>query len=204
MSAAAPAPMPSSRPDGIVVAPMRPRHLQGVVALETATNPRPWSERLFRDELRMPTSRHYLVALRDHVVVGYCGLMYHPDEGHITTLSVDVAERRAAVATRLLLVQLRAAAERSLTAVTLEVRITNRPAQELYRRFGFAPGGIRRAYYRDNREDALIMWLHDLDQPAQLDRLDRIRAELPAPLVVAHEVRDPDDDGEPTTEGVLR
>ena len=183
---------------------MRPRHLAGVVALETATNPRPWSERLFRDELRMPTSRHYLVALRDHVVVGYCGLMCNPDEGHITTLAVDVAERRAAVATRLLLVQLRAAVERSLSAVTLEVRITNRPAQELYRRFGFAPGGIRRGYYRDNREDALIMWLHDLDEPAQLDRLDRLEAGLPAPLVALVDPMGPGDGDESTTEGVLR
>jgi len=190
--------------DGVVVAPMRARHLRGVVELEQATNPRPWSERLFRDELRMGPSRQYVVALRDHVVVGYCGVMFNPDEAHVTTVAVSDDVRRQGVASRLLLVSFRRVAERGVDAVTLEVRITNRSAQSLYRRFGFAPGGIRRGYYRDNREDALIMWLHDLDQPAQLDRLDRIRAELPAPLVVAHEVRDPDDDGEPTTEGVLR
>ncbi len=174
---------PGAAGDGIVVAPMRPRHLQGVVALEAATNARPWSERLFRDELRMPASRHYLVALCDHVVVGYCGLMATPDGGHITTLAVDSEVRRAGIASRLLLVQLRAAVERGLTAVTLEVRITNRPAQELYRRFGFAPGGIRRGYYQDNREDALIMWSHDLDLPEQEARLDSIEAALRSPLV---------------------
>jgi len=171
--------------DGVVVAPMRARHLRGVVELEAATNPRPWSERLFRDELRMGPSRSYSVALREHVVVGYCGLMLNPDEAHVTTIAVADDLRRQGVATRLLLVALRRVADRGLDAVTLEVRITNRPAQSLYRRFGFAPGGIRRAYYRDNREDALVMWAHDVDGDDYAARLDGIEATLPSPLVVA-------------------
>lgn len=172
------------RTDGIVVAPMRARHLRGVVELEQATNPRPWSERLFRDELRMGSTRSYVVALRSHVVVGYCGVMFNPDEAHVTTVAVADDLRRQGVASRLLLVALRRVADRGVDAVTLEVRITNRPAQSLYRRFGFAPGGIRRAYYRDNREDALVMWAHDVTTDDYASRLDGIEAALPSQLVV--------------------
>jgi len=92
--------------------------------------------------------------------------------------------RRQGVASRLLLVALRRVADRGVDAVTLEVRITNRPAQSLYRRFGFAPGGIRRAYYRDNREDALVMWAHDVTTDDYASRLDGIEAALPSQLVV--------------------
>ncbi|MBM3662515.1 MAG: ribosomal-protein-alanine N-acetyltransferase [Actinobacteria bacterium] len=173
------------RTDGIVVAPMRSRHLRGVVELERSTNPRPWSERLFRDELRMGPSRHYVVAQQDHLVVGFGGIMFNPDEAHVTTVAVAEPFQRQGVASRLLLVGIRCVIDRGVDAVTLEVRITNRAAQALYRRFGFAPGGIRRAYYRDNREDALVMWAHDLDTAEYAERLDSIEAALPSPLVIA-------------------
>jgi len=169
--------------DGVLITHMRPRHLPAVVEIEERTSHRPWSTRLFRDELRMVTSRNYLVAVRDHLVLGFCGLMVNPDEGHITTITVHPDHRRASIATRLLLVQLREAVERGIDAVTLEVRITNRAAQDLYRRFGFAPGGIRRNYYQDIREDALIMWAHDLDAPESIERMAAIEAALPVPLV---------------------
>ena len=60
---------------------------------------------------------------------------------------------------------------RGATALTLEVRPSNHGAQELYRRFGFAPAGMRKLYYRDPDEDGLIMWAHDIDEPAYLTRL---------------------------------
>lgn len=179
-----------------VIAPMRRRHLRGVVAIEQAANPRPWSARLFAGELRMPTSRIYRVALHDHEVIGYAGLMVTLDEGHVTNVAVHADHRRSQVASRLLLVLLREAAARGVLAVTLEVRMSNQAAQELYRRFGFAPGGVRPNYYAESGEDALIMWAHDIDRPAYAERLADIEAGLSSPLVVRAEASEPEDDEE--------
>ena len=167
----------------IVIEPMRRRHLRGVVSIEERTNHRPWSLSLFAGELKMPTSRVYVVALEDSVVLGFAGAMYVGDEAHITTVAVHPAEMRQQIATRLMLTLTRCCIVDGIDALTLEVRITNRPAQELYRRFGFAPGGIRPQYYRDVGEDALIMWCHDLASPSMGQRLDALEAGLRSPLV---------------------
>jgi ribosomal-protein-alanine N-acetyltransferase len=164
------------------IAPMRRRHLRGVMAIEQRTNHRPWSLGLFMGELRMPTSRSYVVALDGHEVVGFCGLMITADEGHITNIAVHPDRRRAAIATRLMLVTMRHAVASQLHGVTLEVRTSNAAAQELYRRFGFVPGGIRRNYYADVGEDALIMWAHELDTETYEERLAGLEASLPTPL----------------------
>lgn len=150
---------------------MRRRHLRGVVDIENRTNPRPWSEALFLGELRMPTSRIYTVAVDSHRVLGYCGLMVVSDEGHITNVAVDPAARRRGIARQMLGRTIRDAVERGVNSLTLEVRVSNRGAQELYRRFGFAPGGIRPRYYSGPTEDALIMWAHDVDTPEYGARL---------------------------------
>ena len=166
----------------IRVVSMRRRHLRGVMAIEQLTNHRPWSLGLFMGELRMPTSRYYLAALDGHEVVGFCGLMVTADEGHITNIAVHPDRRRESIAVRLMLVTMRRAIELGLHGVTLEVRTSNTAAQELYRRFGFVPGGIRRNYYADVGEDGLIMWAHELDAEAYSERLAGLEAVLPRPL----------------------
>lgn len=168
--------------DDVRIVAMRRRHLRGVMAIEQRTNHRPWSLGLFMGELRMPTSRYYLAAMDGHEVVGFCGLMVTAGEGHITNIAVHPDRRRRAIAARLMLVTMRRAIDLGLDGVTLEVRTSNTAAQELYRRFGFVPGGIRRNYYAEVGEDALIMWAHELDSAAYADRLASIEAALPAPL----------------------
>ena len=174
----------SSTPDSVVLAPMRRRHLRGVLAIEQQTNHRPWSLGLFLGELRMPTSRSYSVALDGHRVVGFAGLMVTADGGHLTNIAVHPDRRRQGIADRLMLVTMHEARRRRLEAVTLEVRMSNDAAQQLYRRFGFAPGGIRRNYYADVGEDGLIMWAHGIDEDGYADRLAAIEASLRHPLVV--------------------
>lgn len=158
-------------------------HLAQVAAVEALSNPHPWPLSLFRDELKMPTSRHWLVALRGREVLGFAGIMWTLDEAHITNFAVHPEHRRAQVATRLLLAQLADAVGLGVNDVSLEVRMSNRAAQELYRGFGFVPGGIRHGYYNDNREDALIMWANDIGSDAEVARRDGIEASLRAPLV---------------------
>ncbi len=158
----------------VVIAPMRRRHLRGVVQIEQQTNHRPWSHGLFAGELRMPSSRFYVVALSGSVVVGFGGVMLTTAEAHVTNVAVDPAHHRQGIGTRLMAVLMRGCIERDIDDVTLEVRVSNRGAQELYRGFGFAPGGIRPNYYADIGEDALIMWAHDLRSASYGQRLDAL------------------------------
>jgi ribosomal-protein-alanine N-acetyltransferase len=130
----------------------------------------------------MPSSRAWVVARAGHRVVGFGGLMVVLEEGHITNEAVDPEFHRRHVATRMLLVLASEAVDRGVVDLTLEVRASNRAAQRLYQRFGFAPGGIRRRYYQDNGEDALVMWAHDIAASEAVDRRAAIDAALPAAL----------------------
>jgi [ribosomal protein S18]-alanine N-acetyltransferase len=118
------------------------------------------------------------------VVVGYGGLMVSVDDGHITTLAVDPEWHRNKLGSRLMLALARDAIDRGVVGLTLEVRVGNAPAQELYRKFGFVPAGIRKNYYIETNEDALVMWAHDIDTPDYRRRLDRIEAEIPGVTLV--------------------
>ncbi len=178
-------PAPRIGPMGpVVVTPMRRRHLRQVLRIDHAVYPRPWSLALYLGELSTTEGRSYLVARRGSSVVGYAGVMAILEDAHITTVAVAPAHQRQGFATRLLVVLLREAAALGAERVTLEVRASNRGAQALYSRFGFAPSGVRKAYYADNREDAVIMWALDVQSDEYAARLARIEASLPAPSLV--------------------
>jgi ribosomal-protein-alanine N-acetyltransferase len=164
--------------------PMRRRHLRSVLRIEAQVYPRPWSLSLFMSELALRTTRAYWVARVDGSVVGYCGLMVTADDGHVTTLAVDPAWHRRKIASRLLLTLAREAIRRGATGLTLEVRMGNRAAQELYRAFGFRPAGVRRKYYVETNEDALVMWADDVDSDDYAERLATIEASIPGATLV--------------------
>jgi [ribosomal protein S18]-alanine N-acetyltransferase len=153
-------------PLAVHVAPMRRRHLRAVLRIEHQVYPRPWSHSLFVSELALRSTRAYVVARVGRDVVGYAGLMMSLSDGHVTTIAVDPAWHRNHVGTRLLLALAREAIARGATALTLEARLSNKPAQDMYRRFGFVPVGVRKGYYADTGEDALVMWAYDVDTPA--------------------------------------
>ena len=161
---------------------MRRRHLRGVMAIERQVYPRPWSPNLFLSEMSESANRRYLVARLDREVVGYGGLICYGEEAHITNVAVDPEFQRRKIATRLLYDLIGSAAEMDADAVSLEVRVTNWGAQRLYGRFGFRPVGIRRNYYQELHEDALIMWTDDIRTGAYAARLASIAATMPAPV----------------------
>lgn len=163
----------------VVVSPMRRRHLRNVLRIEAEVYPRPWSLGLFMSELGLRTTRVYLVARVDNQIVGYAGLMLTGSDGHVTTVAVDPDWHRQGIGTRLVLALSEAAITRGCTGLTLEVRASNEGAKELYRRFGFAPAGVRKGYYTETNEDAIVMWAHDVDLPAHRARLDAIAGSLP-------------------------
>jgi ribosomal-protein-alanine N-acetyltransferase len=112
--------------------------------------------------------------------VGFAGLLFAAEDGHVTTVSVDPDFQQHRIATRMMLVLVERALARGVEALTLEVRPSNAAAVALYQRFGFAPVGVRKNYYRETNEDALVMWATDVQSPGYRDRLERIAGALPA------------------------
>ncbi len=164
--------------------PMRRRHLRSVLRIESQVYPRPWSIPLFMSELNLRHTRAYWVARVSGTVVGYCGLMMADTDAHVTTMAVDPVWHRHKIGTRLMLNLMRAAKERGAARVTLEVRMSNESAQAMYRRFGFEPAGVRKNYYAETHEDALIMWANDVDTDIYAARLAAIETDIPGSTVI--------------------
>ncbi len=176
--------------EAVLVCAMERRHLREVCRIDRLVYPRPWSMAIYLDELQRDADRVYRVACRagpigrPASVIGYGGLMIVGDEGHITSVAVHPQCQSRGVGAQLLL-ELHREARRigRVDALTLEVRASNAPAQRLYRWFGYAPVGTRKDYYRGTeagrgREDALVMWSHDIDGSEHSDRLDGIATAL--------------------------
>jgi [ribosomal protein S18]-alanine N-acetyltransferase len=173
-------------PDALEVriTPMRRRHLRGVLRIEQQVYPRPWTFGLFLGEISQRASRVYLVARVGSEVVGYAGMFRAVDDGHITTIAVDPVWQRRGIATRMLLALARAAVDRGCHNLTLEVRMSNSGAQALYQRFGFVPAGMRKGYYPETGEDALVMWANDIDTAAYASRLGELEGGVPGRTVI--------------------
>jgi ribosomal-protein-alanine N-acetyltransferase len=158
---------------------MRRRHLRGVMAIERQVYPRPWSPNLFLAEMTESANRCYLVARVHREVVAYGGVICYGEEAHVTNIAVDPAHHRNKIGTRMLYELILAGIDLGAEAVSLEVRVSNWGAQRLYGRFGFRPVGVRKNYYQETNEDALIMWVDEIRTPEFGRRLEEIMAEVP-------------------------
>ena len=136
-------------------------HLPAILAIEGVVNGSPWSERSFRNEIDHPHGV-FLVALEEGKVVGYGGLWLVIDEAHVTNVAVAPDHQRQGVGRRLMIALLDLAKRRGMTCATLEVRAGNAPALHLYESLGFERSALRRGYYPDNKEDAVVMWRYRL------------------------------------------
>lgn len=144
--------------EAVVIDPMRLRDLGEVMKIEKLCFTTPWSKHAFLSELLDNDRAYYLVAKVDDRPVGYIGVWLIAGEGHITNVAVHPDFRRRGIGRRLLLAAEELALARGQRRMTLEVRVSNEGAQRLYRSLGYVAAGVRRRYYRDNDEDALIMW----------------------------------------------
>lgn len=167
---------PDLDPAGVDLVAMRRRHLRQVLRIESQVYPRPWSAALFLQEMTRKTDRAYLIARYDSQVIGYAGIMLAPPEAHVTTIAVDPVWHRNHIGTRLMLGLIDAATARGCRSVSLEVRKSNVAAQRMYERFGFRPVGVRRGYYVETGEDAIVMWVEGVDVPHYAAVLDGLRA----------------------------
>ena len=139
--------------------------LPSVLSIERRSFPTPWSLAMFVLELSKPSGICLAIA-GERGLVGYLVCSRYADVWHLMNIAVAPELRRHGVATRLMERLFEVTSSDARRGYTLEVRVSNEAAITLYERLGFRARGIRRGYYTDNREDALIMWKDPVREPA--------------------------------------
>ena len=143
--------------DNLIIRKMGKDDLHAVHAIEQASFITPWSFQSLKSDLKNKLA-YYCVADKESDIVGYAGMWIVFDESHITNVAVDKNFRRNGIGRAIMEHMVDVAIDKGATAMTLEVRRSNTAAQSLYSQMGFMQYGIRRGYYTDTNEDALILW----------------------------------------------
>lgn len=148
---------------GVVIEPLVSlEDVDAMRAVEQASFTSPWTLEMYLAELKNPEVSFFFLARSGDTVVGFCSFWRVLDEQHINNLAVVPERRREGIASALLERVLREGARMGAGRATLEVRRSNEAARQLYERFGFAVAGVRRGYYTNPAEDALVLWREEL------------------------------------------
>ncbi|WMM24133.1 ribosomal protein S18-alanine N-acetyltransferase [Tissierella sp. MB52-C2] len=142
----------------IIIRNMDENDLDDVMEIEKDAFTTPWPRESFLMEITKNQLAKYIVAEIDGVVVGYGGIWLILDEGHITNIAVKSKYRGLGVGNTLIEGLIFLCTKLDIKGMTLEVRVSNTVAKNLYKKYGFIESGIRPKYYQDDNEDALIMW----------------------------------------------
>ena len=148
----------------VIIRQAGPADTADIFEIEKLCFPDPWSMDSIRYELEENEKAFYLVAEHSGKVVGYMGLWWILDEGHITNVAVRPGYRNRKIAEGIIRVMLEHTIGAGILHHTLEVRRDNQPAINLYEKFGFEVDGVRKGYYQFDGEDALIMWRHATEE----------------------------------------
>lgn len=138
---------------------MTVQDIDAVCIIDQQSFPNPWSKEIFYQELLHNDYALYLLMIHNEHVIGYSGMWIIADEAHITNIAVLPKYRGKKLGEALLKKTIEVAKKHEATSMTLEVRVSNVIAQNLYKKFGFQIGGLRKRYYTDNHEDAYVMWV---------------------------------------------
>ncbi len=133
--------------------------IPSVVRIEEEAFATPWTEEIFTHEMTGNHYAHYVVAEYEGDVIGHCGMWIVLDECHVTNIAVRRHLRGLGIGEGLMTKAVELCQSLGVVLMTLEVRVSNQTAQNLYRKLGFQDGGIRKNYYTDDGEDALVMWV---------------------------------------------
>ena len=136
---------------------MKEKDIDEISELERLSFKTPWSRKSFEEELENKVAR-YIVAEAAGKVIGYCGVWIIVDEGHITNVAVHPDYRGQGIGKMLVEHLIALCKDEEVYKLTLEVNTNNTVAQGLYQSFGFESQGVRKGYYTDTNEDAMIMW----------------------------------------------
>ena len=153
---------------------LKRRDLRKLLPIESAVFPEPWSPEVFNSELALRKGRLYRAAWDGEEMAGYIGFLIVDDEAHMTTIATAPAYQRNGVAITMIVDALRTLRASGVKHISLEVASNNEPAQALYRRFGFAPVAVRKGYYPVTGQDAIVMWVYDIDSDEYGLRLDEL------------------------------
>lgn len=145
----------------INIIPMDLCHIDYVYKISEESFPISWSKESFISEIQNPLA-HYLIATSNDEVIGFVGVWIVVGEANITNIAVSSNFRGQGVANLLMTSALKLCKENDVTEMNLEVRASNITAQKLYEKFGFIKEGVRKKYYEDNKEDAILMFIHNL------------------------------------------
>lgn len=137
---------------------MTAEHIDRVYELEHLCFQDPWSKEAFKAELTNQLATYHLVVLGE-AIIGYCGIWKVVDEGHITNLCIEPSHQGKGLGKIMMKLVMAWAKDVNICRLTLEVRVSNKKAIQMYEKLGFKSAGIRKAYYEDNGEDANIMWV---------------------------------------------
>lgn len=147
----------------IIIKPMEKTDIDNVIAIEAkAYGEHHWSKESFMNELANELARYYSAFDENGELVGYAGCWQILEEVHITNIAVSPDFRRNKIGEKLLRQIIDDCYKNKAKYITLEVRVSNIPAISLYEKFGFKSLGVRKGYYQNNNEDALIMWTENI------------------------------------------
>lgn len=145
------------------IKPMQKSDLDDVISIEAkAYGEHHWSKDSFMSELSNDLAKYFSVFNTDGQLIGYCGCWQILEEAHITNIAVSLDYRRKHIGEALLITIIDECYRNMAKYITLEVRVGNKPAIALYEKYGFKSLGVRKGYYQDNNEDALIMWTENI------------------------------------------
>ena len=145
------------------IKPMQKSDLDDVISIEAkAYGEHHWSKDSFMSELSNDLAKYFSVFNTDGQLIGYCGCWQILEEAHITNIAVSPDYRRKHIGEALLTTIIDECYRNMAKYIILEVRVGNKPAIALYEKYGFKSLGVRKGYYQDNNEDALIMWTENI------------------------------------------
>lgn len=145
----------------IIIEEMTARDIEQIMTIEKVSFPTPWSEHMFRKELKVAMSRNVIARMeteKGRELVGYMNYWIYAGESHLNNIAVRKDCRRKGIASKLMAEMIRKSLEEGARCGTLEVRRSNTAAIALYERCGYSVKGMRPNYYDDTKEDGLILW----------------------------------------------
>ena len=134
--------------------------IDSVHKIESLSFSLPWTKEAFYHEMVSNDYAYYVLAETEKGIVGFCGMWLVLDECHVTNIAILPEERGKKLGEQLMKEAIKIAKAQGAKVMTLEARVSNHAAQNLYRKLGFQNGGIRKRYYSDNHEDAIVMWVN--------------------------------------------
>lgn len=147
--------------NNLVICSFEEKYLKDILKIENLSFATPWTKDAMEKELTNKFAKYVVVKL-NNIVIGYGGMWVILDEGHITNIAVHPEFRGIGAGKKIIEGLIQICKEQNMASLTLEVRVSNYVAQNLYKSFGFIEEGVRKNYYNDNNEDAIIMWKRNI------------------------------------------